>query len=45
MVVRLATVEMELPNLSWPQRGFGNVAVTEASRTAVLVVVVVFVVG
>ena len=43
VVVWLANVEMVLPNLSWKQNGYGNIAVTVASRTAVLVVVVVVV--
>ena len=41
VVVGLANVEMVLPNLSWKQNGYGNIAVTVASRTAVFVVVVV----
>ena len=28
VVVGLANVEMVLPNLSWPQRGYGNIALT-----------------
>ena len=43
VVVGLANVEMVLPNLSWKQNGYGNIAVTVASRTAVFVVVVVMV--
>ena len=39
----LANVEMILSNLSWKQNGYGNIAVTVASRTAVLVVMVVMV--
>ena len=31
VVVALANVEMVLPNLSWTQRGYGNIAVTVAS--------------
>ena len=41
VVVGLTNIEMVLPNLSWKQNGYGNIAVTVASRTAVLVVVVV----
>ena len=44
LVVWLANVEMVLPNLSWKQNGYGNIAVKVASRTAVFVVVVVVVV-
>ena len=44
MLVGLANVEMVLSNLSWPQRGYGNNAVTVASRTTVLVAVVACVV-
>ena len=43
VVVWLANVEMVLSNLSWKQYGYGNIAVTVTSRTAVLVVVVVVV--
>ena len=39
----LANVEMVSPNMSWKQNGYGNIAVTVASRTAVLVVVVLVV--
>ena len=39
VVVGLANVE--IPNLYWKQNGYGNIAVTVASRTAVFVVVVV----
>ena len=41
VVVGLANIEMVLPNLSWKQNSYGNIAVTVASRTAVFVVVVV----
>ena len=41
VVIELANVEMVLPNLSWKQNGYDNIAVTVASRTAVFVVVVV----
>ena len=44
LVVGLANVEIVLRNLSWKQNGYGNIAVTVASRTAVFVVVVVVVV-
>ena len=44
MVVGFANVEMVLPNLSWKQNYNGNIAVTVASRTAVLVVMAVVVV-
>ena len=43
LVVGLANVEIVLSNLSWKQNGYGNIAVTVASRTAVFVVVVVVV--
>ena len=45
VMVELANVEMVLPNLSWNQNGYGNIAVRVASLTAVLVVVVVCAVG
>ena len=41
VVVGLENIEMVLPNLSWKQNGYDNIAVTVASRTAVFVVVVV----
>ena len=41
MVVKLANVEMVLSNLSCPQRGYGNMAVTVSRHTAVHVLVVV----
>ena len=43
VVVGVANVGMVLPNLSWKQNGYGNIAVTVASRTAVFVVLVVVV--
>ena len=44
-MVGLANVEMALPNLSWKQNGYGNIAVTVASRTTVLLVAVCVVGG
>ena len=41
VVVGWANVEMVLPNLSWKQNCYGNIAVTVASRTTVFVVVMV----
>ena len=43
VVIWLANFEMVLPNLSWKQNCYGNIAVTVASRTAVFVMVVVVV--
>ena len=40
VIVWLTNVEMVIPNLSWKQKVYGNIVVTVASRSALLVVVV-----
>ena len=45
VVVGLANVEMVLPNLSGPQRGYGNIEVIIVSRALVLLLVEVCAVG
>ena len=44
-MVKLASVVMALPNLFWLQSDCGNTEVTAISRTMVVVVVVVYVIG